>query len=682
MVLNKVHWLCVALTVFIFTGILSAENWPGWRGPRGDGSSLDPHVPMQWSGTENVAWKIPIPGIGHASPIIWGDRLFVVTCLVEQEQRLLLCLDRHTGNVLWQRIVLTSPLERKHKLNSYATSTPATDGKLVYVSFLDREHMFVAAYDFQGKQRWAVRPGRFSSVHGYCASPILYRDNVIVNGDHDGDAYIVALDKDTGNTRWKTDRENKTRSYCPPIIRDIDGRTQMLLSGSLCVASYDPTNGQRHWIIDGPTEQYVASLVYDGELVYLTCGFPQQHLMGIRPSGHGNVTDTHVVWHHRTKDAAYVPSPCVVNGYFIVPDDFGMVSCYEAKSGELQWREKLARHYSASTLQANGLVYLTADQGRERQEAGVTTIIKPGPQLDIVAQNILGEAVYASPAVYQGQLYLRSDKHLYCIGTSQSRQSWPFFALCMDTHDAQKRTLPQQAAMLKELGYEGCAHLWLDSLEERVTTLTQQGLRLFQVYMKVDLSKEQPFDEKQIQRVLPFLQKHQTQLALLIKGGNPSDTKLDDRAVSAIQRLADLTLPFDVPIVLYPHTKDWLETCADGVRVAEIVDRTGNVGVMFNLCHWMKADVNRNLRAVLNQAKPWLMAVSLSGSDLPEQIRTGQGKWIQPLNQGSYDTQELLLLLKEIGYSGPIGLQCYGIGGDARIHLAQSISAWRKLCEE
>lgn len=412
--MNQLKLLCCLLVVL--SGAASAENWPGWRGPRGDGSSLDKNVPTQWSGSQNIAWKVPIPGIGHASPVIWGDRIFMVTCLPEADQRSLICLDRKTGQTLWMKVVLFSRLEKKHTLNSFASSTPVTDGKHVYVSFLDGKDMFIAAYDFVGHQTWAARPGAFSSVHGYCASPILYKDTVIINGDHDGDAYIVALDKETGAPRWKSKRENRTRSYCTPIIRKIEGRTQMLLAGSLCVASYDPDNGARHWIIDGPTEQYVASLVYDGELIYLTCGFPREHLMGIRPTGHGNVTDTHVVWHLRTKDAAYVPSPIVVNGYYVVVDDFGYVTCYKARSGQLLWREKLARHYSASILEANGLVYLTADQGMDRNDQGVTTIVKPGPTLDIVTTNILGEPVYASPAVYKGQLFLRGDKHLYCIG--------------------------------------------------------------------------------------------------------------------------------------------------------------------------------------------------------------------------------------------------------------------------
>ena len=203
-----------------------------------------------------------------------------------------------SGQLLWQQTVLQSPLEDKHQLNSFASSTPATDGQLVYVTFLDRSEMVVAAYDY-GRQKWLVRPGAFSSKHGYCSCPVLFEDKVIVNGDHDGDAYLVALDRATGKTVWKIDRENKTRSYSTPIIRQIDGRTQMILSGSKCVASYDPHDGSRHWIIDGPTEQFVASMVYNGKLLFLTAGFPELHMMAIRPDGSGNVTDTHIAWRTR-----------------------------------------------------------------------------------------------------------------------------------------------------------------------------------------------------------------------------------------------------------------------------------------------------------------------------------------------------------------------------------------------
>lgn len=387
---------------------VGAENWPGWRGPRGDGTALEPALPTRWSPTENIAWKQRIPGVGHASPIVWGDAVFLVTCLEDTAERQLLALDRRTGQTRWARTVLSAPLEGKHTLNSFASSTPATDGRLVYVSFLDGEQMLIAAYDLDGEQRWLVRPGVFSSKHGYCSSPVLFENLVIVNGDHDGAAYLVALERDSGRVVWKVPRENKTRSYSTPIIRSFSGRPQLLLSGSLSVCSYDPRTGARNWIFAGPTEQFVASLVDDGELIYLTCGFPERHLMALRPSGQGQLDERHVVWHSR-ENAAYVPSPVVIGPYFLVVADDGIASCFEAKTGRRLWRERLGPRFSASLLAANGLCYFTSDRG-------VTKVVRPGPTFDLVAENELGEDCYASPAASQGQLFLRGYEHLFAIG--------------------------------------------------------------------------------------------------------------------------------------------------------------------------------------------------------------------------------------------------------------------------
>lgn len=401
--------LCLAIAFIVsVSGRTFGENWPAWRGPRGDGTSLEKDVPVNWSATENIVWKVPIPGKGHASPIVWGDRIFVVTALEDRNQRVLLCLDRANGRALWQRVVLESPLEKLHALNSRASSTPATDGEKVYVSFLDRDKMFVAAYDFDGNEVWSVRPGVFSSRHGYCSSPVLWKDKVLVNGDHDGPAYLAALDRATGETIWKTPRPNKTRSYCPPIVRHIEGRNQMILSGSLCVASYDPDTGEQHWIIDGPTEQYVASLVYNGDLLFMTCGFPDRFVQAIRPNGSGNVTKTHVAWQIE-KDCAYVPSPIAIGPYFLGISDTGAATCYEAATGKSLWRERLGPHFSASLVTANGLAYFLSDKG-------VMTIVKPGPKFEVVARNDLGEQMRASPAISDGQIYLRGANNLYRIG--------------------------------------------------------------------------------------------------------------------------------------------------------------------------------------------------------------------------------------------------------------------------
>lgn len=393
------------------SGLHATENWPGWRGPRGDGTSVATDLPVKWTVAENTVWTTELPGEGHASPIVWEDRIFTVSAIAGTEERVLLCLDRKTGEILWQKASLTAPFEDLHRLNSHASSTPVTDGKRIFVSFLDRTEMYVAAFDFDGKKLWEKRPGVFASKHGYCSSPILWKDKVIINGDHDGPAYLVALNQETGETVWKTDRPNMTRSYCVPIIRTIGDRNQMILSGSLSVASYDPDTGRQHWVIDGPTEQFVASLVYnrDLDLLFLTCGFPQRHMMAIRPGGSGNVTRTHIAWRD-TVGAAYVPSPIAVGDYFIVVADNGVASCFVAATGERLWRERLPGGHSASLITANdGLVFFLSD-------GGIMSVVKPGPTFDVIAQNELGEPASASPAIYGGQWFLRGKRSLFCIG--------------------------------------------------------------------------------------------------------------------------------------------------------------------------------------------------------------------------------------------------------------------------
>jgi outer membrane protein assembly factor BamB len=428
-----------SFAAFLVLGVLlahlHAEDWPCWRGPRGDGTSHELNLPTTWNGEsgENIRWKVPVPGSGHASPIVWNDTLFLVACVEATQERVLACLDRKTGKQLWQQTVIRSPLETKHALNSFASSTPATDGQLVVVSFLEVDgrtipapnvgaprpitpgRMVIAAYDFAGQQKWIARPGEFISAHGYCASPVLFEDLVIINGDHDGDSYVVALDKHTGKTVWSASREHKTRSYVTPLIRGFAGRTQMIFSGSKSIVSLDPRTGKTLWNIEGPTEQFVASMVSDDQHVFMAAGFPTYHVMAIKPDGQGNVTDTHVAW-HETNAKCYVPSPVVVGDYLIVADDRGTANCFVAGTGRRLWQERLGTHYSASLVTAGGLVYLTADDGQ-------TKLVRPGPKLEVIAENSLGEHCYSSPAIAPGCLYFRGEKHLICIESSLSAQS-------------------------------------------------------------------------------------------------------------------------------------------------------------------------------------------------------------------------------------------------------------------
>lgn len=401
-----------------------------WRGPRMDGTSEDSGFPLK-AEASSLSWKVELPGNGHASPIVWGDRVITVASLPDTQDRVLLCVDRGTGKLLWQSVVLHSPLEDKHRLNSHASSTPATDGERIYTAFLDQTEtgqtraanamhppgkgevrkgtVVISAHDMSGKQLWQVRPGLFSSKHGFSSSPILHEDKVIVNCDHDGDGYIVALSRADGRELWRIERPNKTRSYCVPLIRELAGQTQMVLSGTKCVTSYDPRDGRLHWIMDGPTEQFVASIVHSTRtgLLYMTGGFPEHHLLAIKPDGSGNVTDTHIVW-RTNKGVAYVPSPIIEGDHLLIVSDSGIAHCFDAKSGSILWEERMKEHH-ASLVSAEGRVYFVNDFGTLRA-------VKPGAKYDLMAESELEEKVFASPALSEGQMFIRGDRSLICLG--------------------------------------------------------------------------------------------------------------------------------------------------------------------------------------------------------------------------------------------------------------------------
>jgi outer membrane protein assembly factor BamB len=392
-------------------------NWPMWRGPHGDGTTDETGFPTRWTETENVVWKTPIPGRGHSSPIVWGNRVFVTSSIEDggpRKDRLLICIDGKNGHVIWQKTVVTAPDEHIHKLNSRASSTPATDGERVYVTFLNDPKVLVAAYDFAGDEVWRVSPGEFESTHGFCSPPVLYKDLVIVNCDQDAfkktrPAYIVALDRKTGEERWRIDRTHRIRSYCPPLIREVAGKTQMVLTGAETVAGYDPDTGKQIWEVTGPTEQFVASMVYGKGLFFLTAGFPTYHVMGIKPDGTGNVTRTHVAWHVENGGAGYVPSPVVHGDELFLVHDAGHATCRDTLTGKLYWNQRLGKHHSASPVCAEGRLYFTDDDGN-------TFVVKADKKFELLEKNPIGEECYASPAFSTGQIFLRGSKHLFCIG--------------------------------------------------------------------------------------------------------------------------------------------------------------------------------------------------------------------------------------------------------------------------
>lgn len=386
-----------------------AQNWPFFRGPNGDGTSNEKNLPVKWDSVTNVIWKVRVPGTGYSSPVVWDDRLFTVTALSETKEKVLLCYNSKNGELLWKTTMLKSEFEKKHNDNSFASGTPATDGKLVYVSFLDGNDATVAAYDFEGKQVWRQKPGTFSSPHGYSCSPVLYKDKVIINGNSQKDPFIAALSRADGRLIWKVPHEKPSHSFCTPIFRNMAGKMQMIIGGNREIASYNPDDGSKYWFVSGPSEDFCSSPVYNEKsgLILISSAWPVRILVAVKPDGRGDVSQSHVVWQTK-KGAVYVPSPVCTDDYIFTTMTNGLVHCIEVSTGKILWEENLGVQYSSGVL-AGGLVYMPNDEG-------IITVIKPGPVFEYLAKNPIGEKMNASPAISNGRIFLRGYKHLFCIG--------------------------------------------------------------------------------------------------------------------------------------------------------------------------------------------------------------------------------------------------------------------------
>ncbi len=410
--MNRIRLLSFLILLFIpgFIQQTTAQNWYCFRGPDGDGTSSETNLPTRWDSVTNVSWKTPVPGIGHSSPIIWNDRLFLTTALIPAQEKVLLCYNIDNGKLLWQKTVLKGSFEKKHDNNSYASGTPATDGNLVYVSFLDGDNVLVAAYDFQGKQVWTQRPGTFSSPHGYSCSPVLYENRVIINGDSQGDSFAAALNKTDGKIIWRVQHKNPSHSFSTPIIRKMAGKIQLIFCGNREITSYNPDDGSRYWFVRGPSEDFCSSPVYNEKagLVIVSSAWPIRNIVAIKPDGKGDVTDSHIAWQSR-EGAFYVASPVTTGDYLYTTMTNGKVYCIEASTGKILWIEDLGLQYPSPVL-AGGLVYMPNDEG-------VITVIKPGPEFKYVSKNAIGERMNASPAISNGKIYLRGNRNLYCISS-------------------------------------------------------------------------------------------------------------------------------------------------------------------------------------------------------------------------------------------------------------------------
>ena len=321
------------LALLLLPATLAAADWPAFRGPTGDGVVTDPAVPATWSATENVVWKVPVPGLGHSSPVVSNGRVFLTAFLPDTGDRVLHCFDRADGKELWRKAVLTAPPEKMHKNNTPAIATPAADGSHVFVTFQNGDRIAAACHDFAGRRVWLKEFPGFASPHGFCGSPVLFDKLMILNGDSDGDAFVAGLDKTTGEAVWTTPRPNRVRSFSTPLFITVNDKPQMVLAGSRSVAGFDPHTGKQVWVADSPTDKFVAAAAFADGVVFATGTSPKHTLVGIRPDGTGNVTKSHVLWTD-TRGASYVPSPLGFGKYIFIVNDAGMATLLEAKTGK------------------------------------------------------------------------------------------------------------------------------------------------------------------------------------------------------------------------------------------------------------------------------------------------------------------------------------------------------------
>ncbi len=402
------HLCAVSLLALVCATPSLAQDWPEFRGPTGQGHSTEQHVPVEWNESKNIAWKTAVPGLGWSSPVVSGGRVWLTTATGERDVSLrVLAFDANTGKELLNVEVFRLKNARDiNPKNSWASPTPLLDGDRVFVHFGADG---TAALTSSGEVLWKSK-FPYESQHGAGGSPVLFGDLLIFSCDGSDTAFLIALDKQTGKTRWKTSRRSPAdQAYTTPLAIQVGGRDQIVSVGAYRAAAYDPVTGKEIWrasYADGFSN--VPRPVFGDGLVYIATGFQQPSLIAVRPDGTGDVTKTHIAWELK-RGAPLTPSPILVGHELYVVNDGGILSCVEAKTGAVLWQQRLGGSYSASPLYVDGRLYFSAEQG-------VTTVLVPGKEFRRVATNALEGAILSSIAVSDGAFFIRTDTHLYRIG--------------------------------------------------------------------------------------------------------------------------------------------------------------------------------------------------------------------------------------------------------------------------
>jgi len=441
---------CVVCLCFISIGVfcLHAQNWPSFRGLNATGIGEGNSLPVSWDleKSNNILWKTPIPGLAHSSPVIWGNRVFVTTAIASDQNRFLqtgmvsalelsndmsrqswriYCLDLATGKILWEKIAQEAePRVRRHPKTTHASATPATNGKYVVAIFASGG---LYCYDFKGNMRWSQDLGVLNAnwadkpevQWGPASSPIIYRNLVIVQCDIDKDSFIAAFDLESGKKAWTTPRKT-IPSWSTPTVYEAKNRAELIVSGSEDIRGYDPSTGRELWNLTGTSRITVPTPFAAQNIIYASSGYRRgnQPIYAISPGANGDMTlkegsttNGYVVW-STLKGAPYVTTPIVYGDYLYVWGDNGILVCYNAKTGERIYEQRIGKggSFSSSPVAGDGKIYAASEDGD-------VYVVKAGPKFELLATNPMGEVCMATPAISKGIIIIRTRSQLVGIGT-------------------------------------------------------------------------------------------------------------------------------------------------------------------------------------------------------------------------------------------------------------------------
>lgn len=395
-----------------FKGI-GKEDWPWWRGPSHNGiAASGQKPPLHWDETRNVVWKVEVPGRGHASPTVVGDRVYLPTADEQAQTQTVLCLDRADGRLVWKSVVHQGGFnQERQKRATWASASIACDGERLFLNLYNRDAIYTYALDLGGKKLWETKVADFVSHQGYGASPLIHDSLVLVTADTKapGGGALAGLDRKTGKIVWRVGRP-ELPNYPSPVVFHIDGRDQMIVTGCDLISSFDPLTGKKLWEFEGATTECVVTAVTDGVRVFTGGGYPRNHTMAMRADGSGKVD-----WSN--KQRVYVPSMIAKEGFLYAVADAGTAHCWNSATGEEKWKERLGGSFFSSPTMVDDLIYATS-------VTGTTHVFKATPdEFKLLAENKLGDETYATPVICGGRIYLRAAKDeggrrefLYCLG--------------------------------------------------------------------------------------------------------------------------------------------------------------------------------------------------------------------------------------------------------------------------